>query len=170
MKVSHKLGLTAVAGTLSISALASAAGLVKGAYDSNTYITSASGSICSAGGLAKGKAQSSTVIFPGNGQPKMVLASPFTSSTGKVGSASTNVCVSTAKVPATGIDGKTLTFNCYADTVNGPASSPQAQLKAKFDVGASHSPSIFQVTVHAQILLNGVNGCTFTTDGTWALQ
>lgn len=170
MKVSHQLGLTAVVGTLSLSVVASAADLVKGTYDSSTYITSASGSLCSTANLTKGTAQNSTVIFPGAGQPKMVLASPYTASTGKVGSASTNVCVATAKVPTTGLDGKTLTFNCYADTVNGPASSAQAQLKAKFDIGASHSPSVYQVTVHSQILLNGANVCTFTTDGTYALQ
>ncbi|HTJ65144.1 MAG TPA: hypothetical protein VL899_15180 [Alphaproteobacteria bacterium] len=170
MKVSHKLGLTAIVGTLSAAAMAPAADLVKGTYDSSTYVTSASGNLCGTAGLTKGTAQTSTVVFPGNGQPKMVLASPYTSSKGSVGSASTNVCVATAKVPTTGIDGKTLSFNCYADTVNGPAKSAQAVLKAKFDVGASHSTSIYQVTVHSQILVNGTNICSFTTDGTYALQ
>jgi hypothetical protein len=170
VKISYKSRLSVAAVFLSLSAVASAADLVKGTYDVNAYVTSATGTLCATANLKKGTAQVSSVIFPGNGQLKMILASPYTQPTGKAGSAATNVCVAAGKVPTTGLDGASMVFNCFNDTVAGPAKTAQAQLKAKFHLGASHSPSIYQVTVSSQILVNGANICTFTTDGTYTLQ
>jgi hypothetical protein len=172
MKTSYKLCLTLSAAFLAVSAVASAADIAKGSYQVDGYTTSASGSLCASAGLAKGTASASSVIYPGAGGLKMILASPYTMSTGAKGSAATNVCVATTKVPAKGLDGAALTFDCYDDTVKGPAAKQQATLKATFNVGASHSPSVDQVTVTSKIYLPGglTPICTFSTDSTYVLQ
>jgi hypothetical protein len=170
VNTSYKLGLTLSAAFLAISAAASAADIPKGTYLVTGFTTSATGTFCSQANLKKGTALSSSVIYPGAGGLKMILADPYTTSTGKVGSASTNVCVATGKVPAKGLDGAAMTFNCYTDTVNGPAKTAAAQLKASFNVGTSHSPDVAQVTVTSKVLLGSTTACTFTTDGTYVLQ
>jgi hypothetical protein len=170
VNTSYKLGLTLSAAFLAISAAASAADIPKGTYLVTGYTTTASGSLCGTAGLKKGAPLSSSVIYPGAGGLKMVLANPATASTGAKGSAATNVCVATGKVPAKGLDGAALTFNCYTDTTKGPASSAAAQLKASFNVGTSHSPDVAQVTVSSKILVGGTTACTFSTDATYALQ
>ncbi len=170
MNTSSKLGLTLSAAFLAVSAVASAADIPTGTYAVTGFTTSASGIGCKSGDLTKGAASDSSVIYPGAGKAGMVLASPFTKSTGAKGSAATNVCVATTKVPARGLDGAALTFNCYDDTVKGPASSAQAQLKATFNVGTSHSPAVKQVTVTSKVIVGGTTFCTFSNDGTYVLQ
>ena len=170
MNTSYKLGLTLSAAFLAVSAIASAADIPTGTYAVTGFTTSAAGAGCSAGGLTKGAASDSSVIYPGAGKTGMVLASPFTKSNGAKGSAATNVCVATTKVPAKGLDGAALTFNCYDDTVKGPASTAQAQLKATFNVGASHSADVKQVTVTSKVIVGGTTFCTFSNDGTYVLQ
>jgi hypothetical protein len=170
VNTSYKLGLTLCTTLLAVSAAASAADIPTGTYAVSGFTTSATGSECSLAGLKKGAASDSSVIYPGAGQTKMILASPFTASTGAKGSAATNVCVAVGKVPAAGLDGASMTFNCYDDTVKGPASSAQAQLKSTFNVGASHSASVKQVTVTSKVIVGGTTFCTFSNDGTYVLQ
>lgn len=170
MNTSYKLGLTLSAAFLAVSAVASAADIPAGTYDVTGFTTSASGVGCASGGLTKGAASNSSVIYPGAGKTGMVLVSPFTKSSGAKGSAATNVCVATTKVPAKGLDGAAITFNCYDDTVSGPASSAQAQLKTTFNVGASHSSDVKQVTVTSKVIVGGTTFCTFSNDGTYVLQ
>ena len=170
MHTSFKLGLTLSSALLAVSVAASAADIPKGTYLVTGYTTSATGSFCAQANLKKGAPLSSSVIYPGASGLKMVLADPYTASTGAKGSAATNVCVAAGKVPAKGLDGAAMTFNCYTDTVKGPASSAAAQLKASFNVGTSHSPDVAQVTVTSKVIVGGLTACTFSTDATYVLQ
>ncbi len=165
----YKLSLTASAMFMSISAAASAADIPKGTYGVNGFITSSTCESLSSA-LKKGTAAVSSVIYPGAGQLKMTLANPQTASTSKAGGAATEVCVAVVKVPAAGLDNANLTFNCYSDTVDGPAKSVLAQLKSKFNVGLSHATGVASVTVTSSLIVGGSALCKFTTDGTYSLQ
>lgn len=167
MIILNKLALSAAAIVTLASTSAFAADLAKGPWEIDGYITASScGSLSSQ--LAKGAATDSSVEYPGASATGMVLATPSTTSSGSAGSAATNTCVATAAVPSTGLNGATLTFNCYNDTVSGPASSAQAQIKTTFKVGASHNANIKQVTSNSSLIIGGSTVCTFTSDGTWA--
>jgi hypothetical protein len=152
-----------------LSGVALASDMKTGYQESDGYITqSTCGSLSSS--LAVGAPVDSWAVYPGAGKTGFVLATPATSSSGSAGSASTQVCTTTAAVPSGGLNGASLTFSCYADTVSGPASSPQAQLQSKFKMGASHSVDVKQVTTTANLIVNGVNVCNFTSDATWTLE
>ena len=169
MKFSYKLGLIFSASLLSTAPAVLAADITVGNYSVMGFTTASTcGSLTSS--LAKGTATTATVVYPGAGKAGMVLANPATAANGKAGSGATNVCVATGKIPAAGLNGATLTFNCYDDTESGPASSAQAQLKSKFKVGASHSAAIKQVSVTSTVYVGSVAACSFTTDGTYALR
>jgi hypothetical protein len=176
MHTSCKIGLSIAAIVFGVAANASAADdvlaadIAKGTYDVTGIVTAAASANCTAAGLKKGSAATSTIIYPGAGQLKMTLASPFTAPTGKPGSAATYVCIAVGKVPATGLNGASITFNCWNDTVRGPAKTPTAQIRAKYTVGASHSPSVSQVTAVSSIIVGGKNFCTYTTDSSYILQ
>jgi hypothetical protein len=160
---------TAASALLAFAGAASAADMIKGYQDSHGYITQSTCGNLSAS-LKVGSPVGSWAFYPGAGKTGFVLATPATVSTGKAGSAETQVCTTAAAVPATGLNGASITFNCYADTVSGPGSSPQAQLQSKFTMGASHSADIKQVTTTANLIVNGVNLCNFTSDATWELE
>jgi hypothetical protein len=168
VKFQYKTGLYFAATLMAISSVASAADIAKGTYSVQGFTTASTCGSLSAS-LKAGTPTTATVVYPGAGG-KMTLANPATASTGKAGSAASNVCVATTTVPSTGLNGANVTFNCYDDTVSGPASSAQAQLKSKFKVGASHSAAIEQVTVTSSVIVGSVSVCSFTTDGTYALE
>jgi hypothetical protein len=169
VNVSYKIGLAVSA--LLMAGTASAADLLKGPYISFSYVTqSTCGSLSPA--LATGSTSVSAIEYPGAGAAGMVLGSPSTTKTSKPGSASTSVCVATTNVPSGGLNGATLTYNCYGDTDSGPAAKPVAKIKSSFKVGNSHSPNLDQVTVTSSLFLgtNPAPICGFTSDGTWSLE
>jgi hypothetical protein len=169
VKYSYRVGLAVSSLLLATSGAALAADIAKGPYAANgVYTASTCGSISPA--LKKGAPTTSQVEYPGAGKPGMILASPATAATGKPGSAATSVCVATTAVPAKGLDGAALTFNCFTDTAAGPAKKPSAQLKATFNVGASHSAAIKQVTVSGTLIITKTLSCKLTTDGTYSLE
>ena len=99
----------------------------------------------------------------------MTLGSPATATDGKPGSASSSVCTATMVVPAKGLDGAALTFNCYTDTTKALGKTATT-LKSSFNVGPSHNAGIRSVTVTSTLLSGKMTLCKFTTDGTYALQ
>jgi hypothetical protein len=167
---SLKSSLTAAAALLTISTVASAADIAKGPYDVNGVIT-ASTTTCTtlSPALKKGSPQAASVMYPGAGQPNMIIATPATAPTAKPGGATSYVCVAVGKVPATGLNNAAINFKCYLDTLTGPGKTPVAQLKTKFTVGASHSTSVSQVSLKATLVV-GTTSCTYTTDGTYVLK
>jgi hypothetical protein len=169
VKYFYRVGLVASSFVLVASGIALAADIEKGSYAANGFYTASTCGSISAG-LKKGAPTLSQVEYPGAGKTGMILASPATAATGKPGSAATSLCVATTAVPAKGLDGAALTFNCYTDTTAGPAKTPSAQLKATFNVGASHSPAIKQVTVASTLIITKTLSCKLTTDGTYSLE
>jgi hypothetical protein len=169
VKYSYRVGLAVSSLLLATSGVALAADLAKGPYAADGFYTASTCASISPG-LKKGAPTTSQVEYPGAGKPGMILASPATAANGKVGSAATSVCVATTPVPAKGLDGAALTFNCFTDTTAGPAKKPSAQLKATFNVGASHSAAIKQVTVTSTLIISKTLSCKLTTDGTYALE
>jgi hypothetical protein len=169
VKYSYRIGLAVSSLLLATSGVALAADISKGAYAVNGFYTLSTCASLSPG-LKKGAATISQVEYPGAGKPGMILASPATAATGKPGSAASSVCVATTPVPAKGLDGAALTFNCFTDTTAGPAKTASAQLKATFNVGASHSTAIKQVTVTSTLIISKTLSCKLTTDGTYSLE
>jgi len=165
-----KLATTAAAAVLAFSGVASAADLTKGPYEADGYIT-ASDATCSSlsPSLKVGSPSDTSIEYPGAGGLNMILATPGTTSTTAAGKASTTVCVATAAVPSTGLNGSTIAFKCYSDTTSGPASAPLATITTQFKVGASHSASVKQVTSSSTLSV-GTISCKFTSDGSWTLE
>jgi hypothetical protein len=175
MRTSSKIGLSVTAIVFGIASHAVAddavtATLAKGTYAVDGIVTAAASTNCATAGLKKGSVYQTTIIYPGSGLPNMTLVSPSTQATGKVGSASTYVCVAIGKVPATGLNGALITFNCFNDTVKGPAATATAKIRSKFTVGGSHNPAVSQVTAVSTILVGGKAFCTYTTDSSYILQ
>jgi hypothetical protein len=167
---SLKSGLTASAAFLTISAVASAADIPKGTYDVTGVITAATATCTTlSAALKKGSPQTSSVIYPGAGQLNMTIVSPATAPTAKPGGATSYLCVAAGKVPTTGLNKAAITFKCFLDTLTGPGKTPVAQLKAKYTVGASHSPDVSQVSLNATLVV-GKTSCTYTTDGTYVVK
>jgi hypothetical protein len=169
VKYSYQLYLAVPSLLAAFTGAASAADIEKGTYAADSFYTASTCGTLSPT-LKKGAPSLSTVEYPGAGKLGMVLASPATAATGKAGSASTSVCVATTAVPAKGLDGATLTFNCFTDTTAGLAKKPSAQLKATFNIGASHSAAIKQVTVIGTLIITKTLSCKITTDGTYSLD
>jgi hypothetical protein len=167
---SYKIGLTVCALFVAASSAASAADLGKGPNAINGIVTQSTCGTLSPT-LKQGTNTLSNILYGGPGA-KATLASPGTSSTGKPGSASTSVCVATTATPSAGLNGATITFNCYGDTLSGPAASPQAKIKATFKIGASHDPSVKQINTVSSLFLGAspTPTCSFTTDGTAVLE
>jgi hypothetical protein len=163
---SLKLGLTASALFVAASGAASAADIAVGTYSVNGFTTSSTCTI--PGSPQKGEVNTATIIYPGAGKAGMILANPATTKTSKAGSGATQVCVAAGKIPATGLNNATVTFNCYNDTEAGEAKTPLATIKAKFKVGATHTPQI--VTVGLTATVTSPVSCKFTTDGTNSLN
>jgi hypothetical protein len=167
---SFKLGLTACALFVAASAAASAADLGHGTNGVNAVVTQ---STCGAlsPSLKTGSTTLSNILYPGPGK-KATLVSPGTTSTSKPGTASTSVCVAKTATPSSGLNGATVSFACYGDTDSGPAKSPQATIKAKFKIGASHAVGVEQLTVTSSLYIgtSATPTCTFTTDGTAVLE
>jgi hypothetical protein len=163
------LTTTTAAALIAFSGIASAADMLTGYQESDGYVTqSTCGSLSPS--LAVGSPTDSWARYPGASKTGFTLASPGTTSSTSAGGANTNVCVATAAVPSTGLNGASLTFNCYTDTTSGPGSSPTAQLKSTFKMGASHSAQVKQVTTTSSLVINGVTACSFTADSTWTAE
>jgi len=146
------------------SGAASAADILAGNYSVTGFTTS---STCTFTGTPqKGGVSNSTVVYPGAGKAGMILANPATTKTSSAGSGATQVCVAASAVPAAGLNGATLNFNCYNDTESGPAKSVLAKLTAHFKVGASHSTQIR--TVEVTTTITSPISCKFTSDGTYS--
>ena len=155
------------AGALLLSGAAMAADLPKGKYEIDGFITSSN---CVAA-LAKGAAVDNWINYPGAGATGLILASPSTSATGGAGDASTSTCKATTAVPAGGLNGASLTLNCYADTDSGAGTTIKSKFKpATFKVGASHSSSVWQVSMTGTVVVGTTTACSFTSDTTWTLQ
>jgi hypothetical protein len=164
LRNSYTLGLTACALFVAVSSAASAADIAIGNYSVSGFTTSSTCTI--AGTPKKGTASDSTVVYPGAGKAGMILANPATTSTTKAGGGDTEVCVAAGKVPAAGLNGATIAFNCYEDTEAGPAKTVLAKLSAKFKVGASHSPQVS--TVEVATTITSPISCKFTSEGTYS--
>ena len=171
MRHSFKLGLTASALFVAASNAASAADLGKGTNAITAVITqSTCGSLSPA--LKQGTSIVSDILFGGPGT-KVTLASAGTSSTGKPGSASSSICVATTATPAAGLNGATITFNCFGDTLSGPAKSPQAKIQVKFKIGASHAASVNQINTFISLFVPATATkplCNYTDDGTAVVE
>jgi hypothetical protein len=161
---SYKLGLTACALFVAASSAASAADILVGNYAVNGFTTSSTCTI--AGTPQKGQISNATVVYPGAGKAGMILANPATTNKSAAASGATQVCVAAGKVPAAGLNGATIAFNCYNDTEAGPAKTVLAKLSAKFKVGASHSPQV--ATVEVATTITSPISCKFTNDGTYS--
>ena len=164
---SLKLGLTTCALSVAASSAASAADLGKGNNAVNAVITqSTCGTISPT--LKKGTSILSNILYGGPGTKAMLVAAG-TVSTGKPGSANTSVCVATTATPKAGLNGASVAFTCYDDTLSGPAKSPQAKLQVKFKIGGSHAASVNQLNTVISLFVPATSTkplCTYTDDGT----
>ena len=165
MNNSFKLGLTACALFVAASGAASAADIAAGNYSAIGFITSSS---CPkiAGSPQQGDPSTATIVYPGAGKAGMELLNPATLSSSKPGTGATQVCIAAGKVPAAGLNGATIQFNCYNDTEAGPAKTVLAVFSAHFKVGASHSTQA--ATTEVTATLSKPLPCKFTTDATYA--
>lgn len=171
MRDSIKFGLTTCGLVVAASSAASAADLAKGNNTVNAFITQTTCGTLSPT-LKKGVNILSNILYNGP-NTKVTLAAPGTLATGKAGSASTSVCVATTPTPAAGLDGATVTFNCYADTLAGPTKAPQAKIQVKFDIGASHAPTVKQINTVIALFVPATATkatCKYTDDGTAVAQ
>jgi len=164
LRNSYKLGLTACALFAAVSSVASAADILAGNYSVNGFTTSSTCTL--AGTPQKGQASNATVIYPGAGKSGMILANPATTNKSAAASGATQVCVAAGKVPAAGLNGATIAFNCYNDTEKGPAKTVLAKLSAKFTVGASQTTQV--ATVEVATSITSPISCKFTNDGTYS--
>ena len=170
MRDSLKLGLAACALFVAASGVASAADIAKGTYGINAIVTKSSCGTLSP--LLKQGATTLTDILYAGTTGKASLVSPGTTSTSKAGTATTQTCLATKATGGTGLNGATITFECYQDTNSGPSKSPLAKIVAKFKVGATHVASADSVTVTSNLYVGSAAAptCAFTTDGTMVLQ
>ncbi len=164
MRDSLKLGLTACALFVAASGAASAADILAGNYAVSGFTTSSTCTL--AGTPQKGAASNATVVYPGAGKAGMILANPATTKSSGAGTGTTQVCVAAGNVPAGGLNGATIAFNCYNDSETGPAATVLAKLSAKFKVGASHTPQV--ATVEVTTTITSPISCKFTNDGTYS--
>lgn len=166
MRTSYTLGLTACALFVAASSAASAADILVGNYSVTGFTTSSN---CAAiTGIKKGGASNSTVVYPGADKAGLILANPATASTTAAGKGVTEVCVAATKVPAAGLNGATIAFNCFEDTETGPAAIAVAKITAHFKIGATHSTQLHTVEVTSSITSPAALACKFTSDGTYA--
>ena len=171
MRHSFKLGLTTFALFAAASSAASAADLGKGINAVSAVITQSTCGTLSPT-LKKGTSRLSNILYGGPGT-KVTLAAPGTSSTGKPGSASTSVCLATTATPKAGLNGATIAFTCFADTLSGPAKTPQAKLQVKFKIGASHAASVNQINTFISLFVPATATkplCNYTDDGTAVVE
>ena len=164
MRNSITLGLTACSLAIAASGAASAADILAGNYSVSGFTTSSTCTL--AGTPQKGTASNATVVYPGAGKAGMILANPATTKSTAAGGGATQVCVAAGNVPAAGLNGATIAFNCYNDTETGPAKTVLAKLSAHFKVGASHSPQVR--TVEVATTITSPISCKFTNDGTYS--
>ena len=171
MRHFFKLGLTTFALFAAASNAASAADLGKGTNAVNAVITqSTCGSLSPT--LKQGTSLLSNILYGGPGT-KATLAAPGTSSTGKPGSANTSVCIATTATPKAGLNGATVAFTCYDDTLSGPAKTPQAKLQVKFKIGGSHAASVNQIDTVISLFVPATAVkplCSYTDDGTAVVE
>jgi len=168
---SSKFGLTACGLVVAASSAASAADLGKGNNTVNAFITQSTCGTLSPT-LKKGVNILSNILYNGP-RTKVTLAAPGTSANGKAGSASSSVCVAATPTPAAGLDGATIIFNCYGDTLAGPTKSPQAKIRVKFNIGASHAASVNQINTVIALFVPATAAkptCSYTDDGTAVAQ
>jgi hypothetical protein len=163
----YGVGMSTASVLIALAGTASAAGLAKGYYEIDGYITqSTCGTIAN---LKVGTEEDQWSLFPGASAKGMQLAIPDTSSSGGAGDATSTVCLATTAIPAGGLGGATLTFDCYNDTDAGEKTLA-AQLKTSFKVGASHDASVWQVSAANTLIVSGKTECTYTTDATWTVE
>jgi hypothetical protein len=155
------LGLTACSLAIAASGAASA-DILAGNYSVNGFTTSSTCTI--PGSPQKGQVNTATIVYPGAGKTGMILANPATTNKSTAGKGTTQVCVATGKVPATGLNNATIPFTCYDDSETGPSKTVLAKISAHFKVGATHTPQI--VTVGLTATVTSPISCKFTTDGT----
>jgi hypothetical protein len=164
---SFKFGLAACVLFVAASSAASAADLRKGNNSINAFVTQSTCGTLSPT-LKRGVNILSNILY-GGPRTKVTLAAPGTSATGKPGSASSSLCVATTATPAGGLNGATITFNCFGDTLSGPAKSPQAKIRVNFKIGASHSASVNQINTVITLFVPATAAkatCSYTDDGT----
>jgi hypothetical protein len=167
MNLSTKLALAAVGALLALSGAATAADLAKGIYEIDGYITASN---CGPG-VPKGGAIDQWAYYPGASTAGFLIATPTTSPSGGAGDASTTTCQATTAIPSTGLAGAALTLNCFPNTDAGAGTTVSSQLRgAKFSVGASHSPSVWQVSLTSNVYVGGKLVCSYTTDSTWTQE
>jgi hypothetical protein len=150
---------------LTLAGTAGAADLAKGYYEIDGYVTQSScGSI-----LPAGSAVDTWSHYPGATFKGMQFATSASSPSGGAGDATTTLCSTGTAIPSGGLNGATLTFNCYHDTDAGDGTLA-SQEKSTFTVGGSHDPSVWQVSINTTLIVNRKTVCTYTTDGTWTAE
>jgi hypothetical protein len=194
MKLSHTLGITALASAVAASGFASALTI----YGADGYIVS---STCPAvlgpsvaATLGQGVHSTGQLYLQASGITGSAVESAGTPPTASAtGSTTTYSCIDNDGAPARGlapvttytivnkmrvpvVTPATLVFVCYTDTQAGPAAAPSYVLTQKFSSFApNNSPVPTRATSFTtevvSTLLNGITPvCSWTTDGTYVVQ
>jgi hypothetical protein len=196
MNFSCSAGLTAFAALIAASGLASADVAVKGTYiaPGGVIVASTCGAVSAS--LAVGNTSNAVAFYPGPSLGNFTIVSPSTDPTKGAGSTAAYTCRAgtykaggtvarptatwtNAIVPATGLNGASLPFACFLDTLAGPG------IGAKIGT-AGHAPTaVINLTINAaptsdavvgqtlsvetteQLVLGGTPVCSYTTDATW---
>jgi hypothetical protein len=154
---------------------ANAADPKKGTYEQTGIIFGASSGCApiAAGLPPAGSPALATIIYPGEkGKVKtMSTVSPQTPASGAAGSTISSVCVNTAAIPATGLNGNTIPVDCSQDNLSGPQSPGHYSIT--YTVAATAIPTSWTVT--SALDLSSAFGappftCVLTTSGTWAAE
>lgn len=167
MKLSHVMGLTAIAAALATSGLASAVTI----YGADGFITD---STCTAPQLAVGVESQGQLYLQASGVVGSSVESAGTpSSASATGSTVTYSCPTSNGAPAK-LNGQTMTFVCHTDTQSGPGAASYI-LTQKFTVTSTNSKNANTVdTLNTLLVSNGSGGfmeyCHWTTDGTYITQ
>jgi hypothetical protein len=172
MKLSHTLGMTALAAMLAASGFASAAGTH---YRADGYIVSSTCGALSAS-LAAGVESLGDLYLQKAGVAGSAVESAGTAPTATgAGSTVTFSCINNAGAPAAPrgstnqLDGKTMVFVCYTDHQTGPGAATYV-LSQAFTAKATHSANAYTVE-SVNTLLNGITPvCSWTTDGSYIVQ
>lgn len=187
MKLSHTLGMTACAALLAASGVAMADVAAKGIYyaPGSIIVQSSCGAISPT--LAVGATSDAVFFYPGAGGSNFDLVSPAVSSSTKPGGAVAYACLpgtysagkfTAAKVPVGGLNGASIPYACFADTLAGPGDggkpgtsghNPVATATVSFNAAATSDPTAGQaLSVETTETLNlGSTSCSYTTDATW---
>jgi hypothetical protein len=187
------MGMTACAALMAASGIASAADVAaKGVYyaPGGLIVQSSCGAISPT--LAVGVTSDAVFFYPGAGGSNFDIDSPAVSPATKTGGAAAYACLpgtlsvvkgvtkfTAMKVPLTGLNGASMPYACYADTLAGPGDggkpgtagkTPVATATVSFNAAATSNPipgAALDVETTETLNLGGGLTCTYVTDATW---